>query len=55
MQYMISAVDNNNGQQLTTMDNNKKQWTTIHSATCISDAVFGYQRGSNGQSTLYGV
>ena len=30
----------NNGQQLTTMDNNVQQWTTIRGATCISDAVF---------------
>ena len=26
---MISAVDNNNGQQWTTMDNNGQQWTTM--------------------------
>ena len=47
---MISAVDNNNGQQCatmdnngqqrTTIDNNGQQWTTIRGATCICDAVF---------------
>ena len=47
---MISAVDNNNGQQCatmdnngqqrTTIDNNGQQWTTIRGAACISDAVF---------------
>ena len=36
-QSMISAVDNNNGQQWITVDNNGQQSAMLH---CISDAVF---------------